>query len=117
MVADVIGPSQMTTDDADEEAPFPLDLPEPLASVVEYLGADLDEGGREFVATAELTEALDVEPTAFGRQMGELGCRPRPGRIIAQDGTSRQARGYLLADIRAAISALQDDSESDDGPA
>jgi len=114
MVADVIGPSQMTTDDADEEAPLPLDLPEPLASVVEYLGADLEESGREFVATAELTEALDVEPTAFGRQMGELGCRPRPGRIITKDGTSRQARGYLLADIRAAISALQDDPEADD---
>jgi DNA segregation ATPase FtsK/SpoIIIE, S-DNA-T family len=117
MVADVIGPSQMTTDDADEEAPLPRDLPEPLASVVEYLGADLEESGREFVATAELTEALDVEPTAFGRQMGELGCRPRPGRIITKDGTSRQARGYLLADIRAAISALQDDRESDNGPA
>ena len=115
IVADVIGPSQITADDADEGAPVPLDLPEPLASVVEYLGADLDEGGREFVATAELTEALDVEPTAFGRQMGELGCRPRPGRVIAKDGTSRQARGYLLADIRAAISALQDDPESD-GP-
>jgi S-DNA-T family DNA segregation ATPase FtsK/SpoIIIE len=109
MVADVIGPSQITPDNTDEEAPLPLDLPEPLASVAEYLGADLDEGGREFVATAELTEALDVEPTAFGRQMGELGCRPRPGRVTAKDGASRQARGYLLADIRAAISALQDD--------
>ncbi len=82
-----------------------------------YLGADLDEGGREFIATAELTEVLDVEPTAFGRQMGELGCRPRPGRVIAKDGTSCQARGYLLADLRAAIEALQDDAESCGGPA
>jgi S-DNA-T family DNA segregation ATPase FtsK/SpoIIIE len=117
MVADVIGASQITTEDASEETPLPLDLPEPLASVAAYLGADLDAGGREFVATAELTEALDVEPTAFGRQMGEVGCRPRPGRVTAKDGTSRQARGYLLADIRAAIDALQDDTEPGGGPA
>jgi hypothetical protein len=49
--------------------------------------------------------------------MGELRCRPRPGRVIAKDGTSRQARGYLLADIRTAIEALQDDAEPGDGPA
>ncbi len=84
--------------------------------MVAYLGADLDADGREFVATAELIEALDVEPTAFGRQMGELGCRPRPGRVSAEDGTSRQARGYLLSDLRAAIAALQDDPDRDDGP-
>jgi S-DNA-T family DNA segregation ATPase FtsK/SpoIIIE len=79
------------------------DLPEPLASVVQYLGADLDDGSREFVPTAELVEALGVEPTVFGRQMGELGCRPRPGRITTEDGTTRQARGYLIADIQTAI--------------
>src|SRR5262249_55467712 len=39
----------------------PLELPEPLASVVDYLGEDLDT--REFVHTAELVEALGVEPT------------------------------------------------------
>jgi S-DNA-T family DNA segregation ATPase FtsK/SpoIIIE len=113
-VADVIGPSQITTDDA---PPPVADLPEPLASVVAYLGADLDEGSREFVPTAELIEALDVEPTAFGRQMGELGCRPRPGRVSGQDGTSRQARGYLIADIRTAIATLHDDPKPDDDPA
>ena len=79
------------------------DLPEPLASVVQYLGEDLDDGSREFVPTAELVEALGVEPTAFGRQMGELGCRPRPGRITTEDGTTRQARGYLIAEIQTAI--------------
>ncbi|MGH3857906.1 MAG: cell division protein FtsK, partial [Pseudonocardiaceae bacterium] len=114
MVADVIGPGQITTGD---QAPPPVfDPPEPLASVVAYLGADLDGDRREFVATAELIEALDVEPTVFGRQMGEIGCRPRPGRVSADDGTSRQARGYLIADIRAAVAALQDDPEPDDGP-
>jgi S-DNA-T family DNA segregation ATPase FtsK/SpoIIIE len=112
-VAHVIGPSQITTDN---EAPPPRDLPEPLASVVAYLGADLDGNGREFVPTAELVEALDVEPTAFGRQMGELGCRPRPGRITTEHGTTRQARGYLVADIRAAVAARHD-GEPDDGPA
>jgi hypothetical protein len=58
--------------------------------------------------TAELIEALDVEPTAFGRQIEELDCRPCPSRISAQDGTSCQGRGYLIADIRAAIAALHD---------
>jgi S-DNA-T family DNA segregation ATPase FtsK/SpoIIIE len=102
------------TPPADE---LPQDLPEPLASVVDYLGVDLDEGGREFVPTAELVGALDVEPTAFGRQMGELGCRPRPGRIMNGDGTNRQARGYLTADIRAAIEeALRRDQEPDESP-
>ncbi|WP_020673882.1 FtsK/SpoIIIE domain-containing protein [Amycolatopsis nigrescens] len=76
-----------------------VELPEPLASVVEYLGDD----GREFVPTAELVEALDVEPTAFGRQMGALGCRSERGRLTAEDGTTRQVRGYLVADIRAAV--------------
>jgi S-DNA-T family DNA segregation ATPase FtsK/SpoIIIE len=112
-VADVIGlPHQITTFDEEDEGPQPIpDLPQPFASVVEYLGADLDGGRREFVPTAELIEALNVEPTAFGRQMGELGCRPRPGRITDQNGTSRQARGYLITDIRAAIAALHDDPE------
>ncbi|MGH8919100.1 MAG: cell division protein FtsK, partial [Actinomycetes bacterium] len=105
-VAHVIGASQVT----DEEPPV-RDLPEPLASVVAYLGTDLHDEDREFIPTAELVDALDVEPTAFGRQMGELGCRPRPGRIVGGDGTSRQARGYLTADIRAAIQAQQDDPE------
>src|SRR5262249_43666244 len=40
------------------------DLPEPLAAVVEYLGQDLSPDGREFVPTAELIDALEVEPTA-----------------------------------------------------
>ncbi len=108
-VAHLIGPSQIL-----DETPPTRELPEPLASVVEYLGADLDDGGREFVPTAELIDALDVEPTAFGRQMGELGCRPRPSRITTDDGTTRQARGYLTADIRAAIAAQRDDPEPDD---
>ncbi|MBV9444702.1 MAG: hypothetical protein JO345_02215 [Streptosporangiaceae bacterium] len=93
-VAHVIGGSYPTDD-----APRVRELPEPLASVVAYLG----DNGREFIPTAELIDALDVEPTAFGRQMGDLGCRPRPGRILSEDGTSRQARGYLTADIRAAV--------------
>jgi S-DNA-T family DNA segregation ATPase FtsK/SpoIIIE len=86
----------------------PPDLPEPLASVVAYLGDELHHGTREFVPTAELLDALDAEPTAFGRQMRELGCRPRPGRITTDDGTTRQARGYYLDDIHAAIHTHRD---------
>jgi S-DNA-T family DNA segregation ATPase FtsK/SpoIIIE len=109
-VAHVIGPSQLT-----DAVPVRV-LPEPLASVVDYLGAELDGDGREFIPTAELVEALNGEPTAFGRQMGELGCRPRPGRITTEDGTTRQVRGYFTADIRAAVAALQQQSEFGEDP-
>src|SRR5689334_3483842 len=51
-------------------------IPEPLASVVAHLGDELER--RPFVPTAELVAALGVEPTAFGREMGDLGCAPRP---------------------------------------
>ncbi|MGH3438237.1 MAG: cell division protein FtsK, partial [Sciscionella sp.] len=90
------------------------ELPEPLASVVGYLGDDLDEDGRDFVPTADLVEALDVEPTAFGRQMSALGCRPERNRITDEDGRVRQIRGYLTADIRAALDARQPDDEGSD---
>lgn len=87
----------------------PFELPEPLASVVDYLGDDLDE--REFVPTTELTDALEVEPTPFGRQMGELGCQPRRGRTTGEDGTVRQVRGYFTADLRAVIDEVRNDAE------
>jgi S-DNA-T family DNA segregation ATPase FtsK/SpoIIIE len=86
------------------------ELPEPLASVVDYLADGLD--GREFVPTAELVGALDVEPTAFGRQMGDLGCKPTRERISTEGGV-RQVRGYLLADIRAAVEARREVADDD----
>jgi S-DNA-T family DNA segregation ATPase FtsK/SpoIIIE len=82
-------------------APESVELPEPLASVVAYLGDDLER--REFVPTGELVQALDVEPTAFGRQMGDAGCQPTRRRTEQEDGGARQVRGYLTADIRAAM--------------
>jgi S-DNA-T family DNA segregation ATPase FtsK/SpoIIIE len=85
------------------------ELPEPLASVVDYLGEDLDE--REFVPTAELVEALNVEPTVFARQMGELGCRPTRNRMPDQDGTVRRVRGYFTAEVRAAVDEISSDGE------
>ena len=91
---------------------LPEDLPEPLASVVDYLGSDLD--AREFVPTAELTEALDAEPSSFARQMGELGCRPTRHRVQTEDGV-RRVRGYLISDIGAAIDRVESDEISDDG--
>jgi S-DNA-T family DNA segregation ATPase FtsK/SpoIIIE len=90
-----------------------VELPEPLASVVDYLGEDLDE--REFVPTAELVEALDVEPTAFARQMAELGCRPTRNRVPDDDGGVRRLRGYFTADLRAAADEIGSriDTETD----
>lgn len=79
------------------------DLPEPLASVVDYLGGDLNGEDRDFIPTAELIDALDVEPTAFGRQMTELGCRPTRNRVTSEDGQNRQIRGYPTADIRETV--------------
>ncbi|GAA1281099.1 FtsK/SpoIIIE domain-containing protein [Saccharothrix xinjiangensis] len=93
------------------------EVPEPLASVVAYLGDDLEPGGREFVPTAELVTALEVEPTAFGLRMGELGCRPTRDRITTEDGV-KQVRGYLVADIRATLregSVLDAEVVEDDG--
>ncbi|GAA3033702.1 FtsK/SpoIIIE domain-containing protein [Actinokineospora globicatena] len=79
----------------------PDGLPEPLAAVVAYLGDDLE--AREFVPTAELVEALEVEPTAFARQMLGLGCKPLRNRTPMEGGEVRRVRGYFTSDIRAAV--------------
>ncbi|GAA2806831.1 cell division protein FtsK [Saccharopolyspora taberi] len=93
----------------------PADLPEPLASIVDYLGDDLDQ--REFVPTAELTGALDMDPSVFAKQMGELECRPTRHRVPTEDGEVRRVRGYFTADIRAAIDrAGSDEISSTGGP-
>jgi S-DNA-T family DNA segregation ATPase FtsK/SpoIIIE len=76
-------------------------LPEPLASVVDYLGQELN--ARAFIPTAELVEALDVEPTLFGRQMRDLGCQSIRDYATQDDGTERRVRGYHTAAIRAAV--------------
>jgi S-DNA-T family DNA segregation ATPase FtsK/SpoIIIE len=92
------------------------ELPEPLASIVDYLSDDLNPHGREFVPTAELTDELDVEPSLFARQMGELGCRPTRQYVQTEDGRARRVRGYLTADIRAALDrAATDETGSEAG--
>ena len=58
--------------------------------------------------TRELIVALKVDPTTFGREMGELGCAPRPGRVTDPGGQVRQVRGYSTADLRAAIERHRD---------
>ncbi|WP_433269517.1 cell division protein FtsK [Actinosynnema sp. CS-041913] len=98
-VAQVVGTVAQRTEEPE--------VPEPLASVVDYLQDDLQPGGRDFVPTAELVAALDVEPTAFGLRMGEFGCRPTRDRITTEDGV-RQVRGYLVADIRTALTAFRE---------
>jgi DNA segregation ATPase FtsK/SpoIIIE, S-DNA-T family len=105
-VADVIGTGQLVTDEA---PPLMGDLPEPLASVVDYLGADLEEDGREFIPTAELVTALSIDRATLSRQMSGLGCRPTRERIPTNDGPLRQVRGYVISDIRTAAEALRDE--------
>ncbi|GHH59742.1 cell division protein FtsK [Lentzea cavernae] len=100
-VAKAIG--SVTADRSESEG-----LPEPLASVVDYLADELNgDDGRDFVPTAELVAALNVEPTSFGRDMAELGCRPTRDRVTDGDRV-RQVRGYDLANIRAAIGRAGD---------
>jgi hypothetical protein len=71
----------------------PPALPEPLAALVEYLADDLDaDDGREFVPTAELADALQIEPSTFARQISEMDCRPTRGRIPTKDGDLRRVR-------------------------
>ena len=54
----------------------------------------------------ELVEALDVEPTTFARQMNELDCHPTRNRVPDEDGTVRRVRGYLTAELRAAVDEI-----------
>jgi S-DNA-T family DNA segregation ATPase FtsK/SpoIIIE len=90
-----------------------VDLPEPLAAVVDYLGEELDE--REFMPTAELVEALEVDAATFAREMGDLGCKPLRQYVPDGEGT-RRVRGYLTADIRAAVERVAaDEIGSHDG--
>jgi S-DNA-T family DNA segregation ATPase FtsK/SpoIIIE len=101
-VAHAIGAGSGSTPTA--RAPSePTELPQPLASVVDYLGDDLAPEGREFVPTAELLEALEVDPKTFAQQMTEAGCRPTRDRVTTEGGEIRQVRGYLAADIRRAV--------------
>ncbi|TWP45846.1 cell division protein FtsK [Lentzea tibetensis] len=97
------GPTPADAERADE-----VELPEPLASVVDYLADDLDgDDGRDFVPTAELVAVLDVEPTAFGLDMAKFGCSPKRDRVPTEDGV-KQVRGYVVADIRAAVERLRE---------
>jgi S-DNA-T family DNA segregation ATPase FtsK/SpoIIIE len=100
MVVKALG-SGMATEPDEPADDRPVSLPEPLASVVDYLGDEID--GREFVPTAELVDAVGVEPGVFAQQMPELGCEPTRDRVPTEDGRTRQVRGYRTADIRAAV--------------
>ncbi|XVV01923.1 cell division protein FtsK [Actinosynnema sp. CA-248983] len=93
------GGHTVTVEQTDE-----VELPEPLASVVDYLGDDLEPGGRDFVPTAELVAAIGLDPKAFGLL---TGCTTTRDRIDTPDGV-RQVRGYLTADIRSAVARLRE---------
>ncbi|MFD6071395.1 cell division protein FtsK [Amycolatopsis lurida] len=82
------------------------ELPEPFASIVDYLGDDLGPEGREFVPTAELLDVLKVDRMTLAQQMSEAGCRPTRDRITTESGETRQVRGYLTAEIKRAIAEL-----------
>ena len=112
-VIKALGAETAVDTDGRTSDPLPT-LPEPLASVVNYLGDDLNPHGREFVPTAELTDELDIEPSLFARHRGKLGCQPTRHYVTTEDGRTRRVRGYLTADIRTAIErAATDETGSD----
>ncbi|MFF4597249.1 cell division protein FtsK [Amycolatopsis sp. NPDC001319] len=90
-----------------------VELPALLASIVDYLGDDLSEDGRDFVPTAELLDALEMDRRTFAQEMTDLGCRPTRDRVIGDDGEVRQVRGYLTAEIRSSISRAATGDEPD----
>ncbi|GAB3147037.1 FtsK/SpoIIIE domain-containing protein [Amycolatopsis stemonae] len=91
---------EATVDRVITSVPSPV-LPDPLPAIVQFLGEGL--GGREFVPTSELVEALSIDARAFAEQMSELGCRPTRYRLAGPDGRPRQVRGYLTAELEQAI--------------
>ncbi|MEV0070824.1 cell division protein FtsK [Amycolatopsis sp. NPDC050768] len=90
-----------------------VELPALLASIVDYLGDDLGPDGRDFVPTAELLDALEMDRRTFAQEMTDLGCRPTRDRVTSVDGDVRQVRGYLTAEIRDAVSRATSGNEPD----
>nr|WP_245782371.1 cell division protein FtsK [Actinokineospora terrae] len=78
----------------------PAAVPGVLAAVADFV--EHHGAGREFIPSAELVEALDVEPGTLGRQMSDFGCASTRDRITTADGV-RQVRGYLVTEITEAI--------------
>jgi len=83
-----------------------VELPEPLAAVIEHL--DESESLPDFIATADLAEALDLDAAWLGRRLGELGCRSTRERVATEGSQVRQIRGYLIADLYAAAEAVRE---------
>lgn len=73
---------------------------EPLSSVLDHL-AEFDRCPA-FVSTADLADALELDPAWLGRKLAELGCQPTRDRIADESGRVRQVRGYRTADLRDA---------------
>jgi S-DNA-T family DNA segregation ATPase FtsK/SpoIIIE len=90
-----------------------VEMPEPLASIVEYL-EEIGDDAPEFVSNADLAAVLDVDPTWLGRRLAELGCRSIRERLTDESGQSRQVRGHLTADLLDAAATWNDDSTDDD---
>lgn len=82
-------------------------VPEPLASVVDHID-ELGEGAPEFISTADLAEVLDFDPAWLGRRLAELGCQSTRDRVTSESGKVRQIRGYLTADLLAAMTSRPD---------
>lgn len=80
----------------------------PLATVADYLDADLEDDGREFIPSAELVEEVGYRSQkALAADLGPYGLTPSQGYWTDEHGHRSQTRGYRTADINAALQRAQ----------
>jgi S-DNA-T family DNA segregation ATPase FtsK/SpoIIIE len=86
--------------------PLSVDLPEPLAAILDYLEELAD--APEFISTADLAGSLELDPVWLGRRLAEWGCQSTRERVTTETGSVRQIRGYFIADLYAAADVVRD---------
>lgn len=75
-----------------------------LAQIADYLAADLDDDGREFVPSSELVAELGyTSGKKLATDLKDHDVSPVPGYWIDEDGTKKETRGYRTTDIAEAI--------------
>ncbi|RJQ84754.1 hypothetical protein [Amycolatopsis panacis] len=89
-----------------------------LGEIVDYLTDDLaawqagTEGARDAVFSAELADALGRSSgRALAHAVADFGLKPEQVRAPGDDGEDKQARGYRFADILAAVTTTESNTQ------
>ncbi|MEU4522930.1 hypothetical protein AB0F52_29980 [Amycolatopsis sp. NPDC024027] len=89
-----------------------------LGEVVDYLADDLAtwqagaDSARDAVSSTELAEALGRgSGKALARDFADFNLTPGQVRIPGEDGEDKQARGYRFADILAAVTTAESNTQ------